>query len=132
MFPVVRAHCILTTKLACSFFNDVCIHKSFKCRKICYKVILRPEHQEDISSVYFSNQIFESILTYIKKDMTPTYIRVFVYLPVLLIKRLRIAVFLLIKLKIKKIKRLKKKASRIAVFGCTAGNILIDLFWPYP
>ena len=41
-----------------------------------------------------------------------------VYLPVLLIKRLRIAVFLLIKLKV-------KTTSCMAVFGCTTGNILV-------
>ena len=74
MFPV-HAHSILTNKFARSFIlNDVCIHKSLKCRKICYKMIFWPEHAEDISSIYLVheeleyahsiyllNQIFESI-----------------------------------------------------------------------
>ena len=58
--------------------------------------------------------------------MTPTYtyiivcVCVCVYLLVLMIKRLHIAVFILIKLK-------NKKTQDIAVFGCTAGNILLLL-----
>ena len=43
MFAVARAHIILTTKFSRSFFffflNDACIHKSLKCRKICYKIM---------------------------------------------------------------------------------------------
>ena len=38
----------------------MCIHKPLKCKKTCYEMIFQPEYAEDISSVYFLNQIFES------------------------------------------------------------------------
>ena len=148
----------------------MCILKSFKCRKACYKMIFRPEHAED-SSVYVKSNIWVCFWIIcernIKNDRTPTYIiicvclllvpveglypnvvqnlsctsallppinlailtlfttsatqSIWLYLPVLLIKRLRIGVFLLIEIKI-------KTASCIAVFGCTTGNIL-NIFW---
>ena len=105
MFPVVRAHCILTTKFSIAFFfNDVCIHKSIKFRKTCYKMIFRPEHAENTSNVCLLNQLFESVSGLFAKGISkriwplPITLFVYVYLPVLLIKRLRIAVFLLIKL----------------------------------
>ena len=76
-------------------------------------MIFRPEHATDIS-VYLLNQIFESVSDLpkskkdikernIKKDITPTYIIVCVSISSCSIeKRLRIAVFLSIKLKTKK------------------------------
>ena len=51
-------------------FNDVCIHKSFKCRKICYKITFQPEHAEDIGSVYLLNQIFESVSDLFAKEIS--------------------------------------------------------------
>ena len=116
MFPVEHALCIFTNKFAHSFFFlpmcVLCIHKSVKCRKTCQKIICRPEHAENTSSVYLLNQIFESVSDLFVKEISkriwspPIWLFVCVYLPVLLIKSLRIAVFLLIKLKIKFKKRI--------------------------
>ena len=70
-FPVARAHCILTTKFARSnLFNEVCIQKSLKFRKTCYKIIFRPEQAVDISSVYLLNQIFESVSDLLAKEIS--------------------------------------------------------------
>ena len=92
MFPVAHAHCILATKFACSFFNDVSIEKSLKVekentnasenqiktkQKASYKMIFQPKHAEDISYVYVFNQIFESVSNIfakqISKSLAPTY-----------------------------------------------------------
>ena len=69
MFPVAYMHCILATKFARSFvFNDMCIKNHLsgkgKCnyrKRTSYKMIFRPEHDEDISYVYVVNQIFEVV-----------------------------------------------------------------------
>ena len=69
-------------------------------------MIFQNEHTEDIS-VYLLNQIFESVSDLLAKMISkrvgpqPMELFVCVFLPVLMIKRLRIAVFLLIKLKTK-------------------------------
>ena len=86
MFPVACAHCILATKFAQA------------------KMIFCPEHAEDISYVYTVNQIFVSVPDLLAKQISnrigPSYLWHFfvcVFLPILLIKRLGIAVFLSIK-----------------------------------
>ena len=70
MFPVARAHCILTIKFACSFcfvlfcfvfLNNVCIHKSLKCRQICYRMIFDLNMLKTSVVFYLLNQIFESV-----------------------------------------------------------------------
>ena len=103
MFPAVRAHCILTTKFAHSFFLMMCVFTN-KVQKNMAQNDFWPEHAENTSSVCLLNQLFESVSGLfakgISKRIWPLPITLFlcVYLPVLLIKRLRIAVFLLIKL----------------------------------
>ena len=71
-------------------------------------MIFQPEHAGDITSVYLLNEIFESISDLFAKEILIQkgydpylYDCLCVYLPVLLIKILHIAVFLLIKLRIK-------------------------------
>ena len=69
-------------------------------------MIFRPEHAEDIISIYLLNQIFETVSDLRKKhqkgyDPYLYLLFVCVHLPILLIKRLRIVAFPLIKLKIK-------------------------------
>ena len=84
-------------------------------------MIFQPEHAEDISDVYVVNQICESVSDLLVKQIwkrigpLPMAMFLCVFLPVLLIKRLRIAVFLLIKM----------KPSRIKVCEGATGNILV-------
>ena len=115
LLPIACAHCILTTKFARNFFYLM----------MC--VCTNHESAEKYATKWFFdlNMLKTSALFIckrnIKKDMTPTYILVCVCvytLPVLLIKRLSIAVFLLIRI----------IASHKAVFACSTGKILNSFF----
>ena len=97
--------------------NDVCINKSLKWKrksgkqkqKQNFKIIFWPEHAENINYVYLINQIFESVSDVFSKQILesigPTYGIVFVCISSCSVdKRLHIAVFVLIKWKIKKLR----------------------------
>ena len=122
MFPVAHAHCILTTTFAHSFFffNDVCIYKSLKCRKICHKMIFWSKHAEGITSVYLLNQIFEFISDLqISKWIWPLPISLFVCISSWSIdKKIAHCCFSVDKIT-------NKRRIMHSSFGCTTGNILI-------
>ena len=66
-------------------------------------MIFQTKHAEDVSYVYLLNQIFESVSDLVEKKISkiigplPMALFLCVFLPILLINRLHIAVFLLIK-----------------------------------
>ena len=64
-------------------------------------MIFPPEYAEDIGSVCLLNQIFESVSDLFAKEISKRIVCVCINFLFLLIKRLRIAVFLLMKLEIK-------------------------------
>ena len=70
-----------------------------KREKKSFQMIIWPEHAEDISCVYVVNQIYESVSDLFEKQnigkdrALPMALFVCVFLPVLLIKRLHIAVY---------------------------------------
>ena len=57
-------------------------------------MIFQPEHAEDISYVYEANQTFESVSNLYATKRIFFLPVLYVFLPVLLIKKVRIAVFL--------------------------------------
>ena len=79
MFVVACAHCILTTKFEGSFFSMVFVFTNHlstgekKRRKTYFKIIVQPEHAEDISSIYLLNQIFESVSDLLEKENQKGY-----------------------------------------------------------
>ena len=98
MFPVARAHCILTTKFAHIFFLITCIFdKPFSVEKHATKWYFNLNMLKTSNIWVCFWLICERN---IKKDMTPTYIIV-CNLSCSIDKKLRIAVFLLLKLKVK-------------------------------
>ena len=71
MFPVACAHCILTTKYALSLFLKWCVFTNHKsAEKTYHRIISRPEHAEDISSIYLLNQIFKSVSDLFAKEIS--------------------------------------------------------------
>ena len=114
MSPIALVLCILTTKFP-FFFNDVWIKKSFKWKKKTqipwggHKIIFRPQHAEDFSYVYVvhcKSNIWACFRLF-WETKTPTHGIGFVCISSCSIdkkkkKRLHIAVFLLIKGKVKK------------------------------
>ena len=133
MFPAAHTHCILTTKFArsfFSFFNDVCLKKKIikvekgntYQKKISNKMIFGPELAKDIKlSLCDKSNIWVCfcLAKQISKSIGPYLWHCFCVLFFLLIKRLLIAVFLLMKWKLRKLCHTQQFFSKVT------GNTLV-------